>query len=160
MPASRAERNWKIVEAATIFAKLAESQISVIMVVMKWSRRMVPGKLAWSWQLLADEAQDKWVHEKKEKLSTWIGLDSQKGARARPHHLSFMILHLPYVWLEFTTPKLRELISWDCALQISFFLFAWSPPVSVVVHATIGFVRSTSDAWVISSLKIYIGFEK
>ena len=69
-------------------------------------------------------------------------------------------IHLPYVWLEFTTPKLRELISWDPALRISFFLFASSPLVSGGLDANIGFDCSTSDAWVISSLKIYIGFVK
>jgi hypothetical protein len=58
-----------------------------------------------------------------------------------------------YVWLQLTTPKLRELISWDCMLRISFFLCASGPLVSEGPGATIGFVFSTADGWDISSLK-------
>jgi hypothetical protein len=68
-----------------------------------------------------------------------------------------MVLLL-YVWLQLTTPKLRELISRDCVLGISIFLFVCSPPVSEGLRTTIGFDRSSSDGWDISSLKIYIGF--
>jgi hypothetical protein len=34
-------------------------------------------------------------------------------------------------------------ISRDCMLRISFFLFAWSPPLTGGLHATIGFAFST-----------------
>jgi hypothetical protein len=50
--------------------------------------------------------------------------------------------YLLYVWLQLTTPKLGELISRDCALQISFFLFASGPLVSGGPDATIGFAYS------------------
>ena len=103
----------------------------------------------------------------REGLRSWTCslqaiLPSQAPETPRQLPISFMELnsYVPYVWLELTTPKLRELISWDPALRISFFLFASSPLVSGGLDATIGFDRSTSDGWDISSPKLYIGFVK
>jgi hypothetical protein len=58
------------------------------------------------------------------------------------HEKIHMGIVLPYVWPQFTTPKLKSNLTWLLVGQPTFFIVAWTSLSSELVHATIKIVMA------------------